>query len=340
MMRLRERVWILALLVLLVVCGVVLSLVFCDWPETFWDWFTNGESGSSTIRNLGLVLAGIIALPLAIWRGVVADRQASAAQRQAETALEQANIAQRSLLNERYQQGAEMLGNNVLSVRLGGIYGLRRLAQEHPEEYHVQIMELLCAFVCHPTKDGRLDCDLEGDEDQDEQMRKIRKDVEDAMRTIGSRSVSGIALEQSKNFTLYLHSADVANLEVQDAILSGAKLTKANLSGAILPRANLSGARLRWANLSRAQLRKADLSNGKLWGADLSKAILRDANLSGADLCGVTVKSSRYKRPVEGLTQSQLETACADPHDPPTLDGVLDAETGEPLVWRGKSCGG
>ena len=69
------RVWIPALVVLLVVSAVVISFVFWDCLETFWSWLTNGESGSTTIRNLGLVLAGLIALPLAIWRSKVAERQ-------------------------------------------------------------------------------------------------------------------------------------------------------------------------------------------------------------------------------------------------------------------------
>ena len=78
-----------------------------------WDWLSGSQdSGSATIRNVGLVIGGSVAFPLAIWRVLVADRQASAAQRQ--TA-----IAQQGLLNERYQQGAGMLGSDLLSVRLG-----------------------------------------------------------------------------------------------------------------------------------------------------------------------------------------------------------------------------
>ena len=46
-----------------------------------------------------------------------------------------------------------MLGSEVLSVRLGGIYALQRLAEEEPKQYHVQIMRLFCAFVRNPTKD-------------------------------------------------------------------------------------------------------------------------------------------------------------------------------------------
>ena len=60
-----------------------------------------------------------VGLPLAIWRTKTADRQA--------------DTAQQSLLNERYQKGAEMLGNSALAVRMGGIYALQRLAEDHPE---------------------------------------------------------------------------------------------------------------------------------------------------------------------------------------------------------------
>ena len=37
----------------------------------------------------------------------------------------------------------------------------------------------------------------------------------------------------------------------------------------------------------------------------------------------------------EDRRQYQLDAARADPDNPPKLDGVLDAETGKPLVWRG-----
>ena len=104
-----------------------------------WGWIVT-ESGSTILRNLGLVIGGLIAIGFGIWRGVVADRQAKASQDQAKT-------SQRGLLNERYQKGAEMLGSEVLAVRLGGIYALQHLAEEEPELYHVPIMRLFCAFM-------------------------------------------------------------------------------------------------------------------------------------------------------------------------------------------------
>ena len=76
--------WLAVSLVVLFI-EIALSIVF-------WNWLSGGESASATIRNVGLVIAGSVALPLAIWRGVVADRQASAAQRQVDA-------TQQSLLN-------------------------------------------------------------------------------------------------------------------------------------------------------------------------------------------------------------------------------------------------
>ena len=102
-----------AVLVGAIPIGLILAGIFA---QDFQDWLVgtedSRETGSVTIRNLGLVIAGLVALYLAIWRGLVAQRQADA--------------AQQSLRNERYQKGAEMLGSNVLSVRLGGIFALQR----------------------------------------------------------------------------------------------------------------------------------------------------------------------------------------------------------------------
>ena len=283
----------------LTLATVVPLAVFILLSVVFWDWLNAGESGSTTIRNIGLVIAGLVALPLAVWRSLVAERQAGAAQRQADA-------AQQSLLNERYQRGAEMLGNEVLSVRLGGIYALQRLAEEHPEQYHIQIMRLFCSFVRHPIKDEGTKA-RSGTED----APRVREDVQAVMAAIASRRMRQLDLEQDANYELDLRDADLSGMWLVDANLSDARLWDVNLCGAIASRANLSGA--------------------ALWGANLSSADLDDANLSGAEFSAGDGES-----PATGLTQAQLDEARADPDNPPKLDGVVDAETGKPLVWRGK----
>ena len=334
-----KRGW-LVLLVLIVATAVGIWAVinYWDWlSTTFWDWLRGGpdgtESGSTTIRNLGLVIGGVVAIVLAVWRSRIAERQA--------------DTAERGLLNERYQRGAEMLGSDVLTVRLGGIYALQRLAEEHPEQYHVQIMKLFCAFVRNPTVDGGRETGLANrDTGEVAETRedgvgvRPRQDVEAVMEAIATRSKIGIGFERDARFWLDVRNANLSGLDlfsVEGVNLSWARLTDADLSHVKLRpsadlswvresyQANLSKARLNgvnfeaanlWeakflgsllinANLHIADLRYADLSNATLANADLSGAELRDARLSG------TKFSLEDYPPVRGLTQAQLDKARA-----------------------------
>ena len=360
----------------------------------FWGWLNGGESASTTIRNIALVAAGPIALLLAIWRAVVAERQAT--------------TAQQGLLNERYQKGAEMLGSKVLSVRLGGIYALQRLAEEWPDQYHIQIMRLFCPFVRLPTRDQSLESGQAVIEPGT--LLGIRQDVEAVMQMIGSRAKSRITLERTADFKLDLRGADLPTAQFLDADLSNAMFHNSNLSGANfantdltdsflsysdlsqaqfhnvtftrtrLGSANLSGAMLQDADLSRVIFHNVNLSGTNLLRANLSGAIFRDAKASGvlleganlsragflgadlfgarlvmadmsgahflgADLTSANIAAANLSgvkfscgglQTAQGLTQAQLDDARADPNNPPELTGVLDAGSGEPLVWRGK----
>ena len=75
--------------------------------------------------------------------------------------------------------------------------------------------------------------------------------------------------------------------------------------------------------------------------AELTDAHFLDANLKGANLTDANVSGVEFSvggpQTVKGLTQVQLDQTCADPNNPPILTGVLASETGEPLVWRGKT---
>ena len=312
-----------------------------------WEWIVT-ESGSTIIRNLGLVIGGLIAIGFGVWRGVVASRQAK--------------TSQRGLLNERYQKGAEMLGSDILAVRLGGIYALQRLAEESAEQYHIQIMCLLCAFVRHPTGDKDRDENNNAartERQPDNKDYPVREDVHDAMKGIGTRSSVGIELEQEENhldlsgaslnganlsgaslngarlngasligaylYGAYLYGAHLSGAHLNGANLNGARLNGASLNGGHLSRANLIGANLNGAHLSRANLNGTSLNGANLNGANLNGASLNGANLSGAMLSKV-----------KGLAQKQLDRAVAVSAFPPELGDLRDPITGALLEWRGK----
>ena len=108
---------------------------------------------------------------------------------------------------------------------------------------------------------------------------------------------------------------------------------------AIFQEGILTDSWLERTNLSGAGFLRADLSGARLMKADLSGAHFLDANLKNANVSGVQF-SIGGPQTAKGLTQAQLDQARADPDNPPNLTGVFDAESGEPLVWRGKRLGG
>ena len=289
----------------LVMAGLILSGLGMGLG---WDWLRSGaaekEPNSTTIRNAGIVIAGIFALVFALWRGLVAERQAAASQSQAETAERQAETAlrqtetaqcqvetaQQGLLNERYQKGAEMLGSEVLAVRLGGIYALQRLAAEHPEQYHVQIMQLFCAYVRNPTGQASIHILRY---DNGKPVYGPREDVQAVMYAIGSRNDADIALERAaENFQLDLHNVTLQHSQLSNLNLSYAHLEGANLSGARLNGANLRGAGLYRTRLPNASLDDADFSYAFLSNADFSNASLADAEFFNASLSGANLSNA------------------------------------------------
>ena len=363
-------------LVILILSGVSISILS-------WDWLRRGtsnvETNGTTVRNIGLLLGGVIGLAFAMWRSTMAQSQAEAAQRQVE-------IAQQTLLNERYRTGEEMTRSSVMSTRFSGIDALCRLAEDEPDLFHVRIMGLFCTIVRHqiPVDESR------------EQSSGLPEDVQAILEYIHLRGERLIELEFDRQFVIDLHDTHLTgvtlpNSDLSGALLDGANLTRARLQRSNLSRAQFSGADLSRAqlwevDLSRAQLRGVDLSRARIWDSDLSRSHLGNANLSravlsdsrltrtflngadlsetefeGANLIGARLaranfaqanltnanisgaqfvyayRSRRNPYRAKGLTQGQLDVALAEPDNPPVLEGLLDAETGEQLVWCGNS---
>ncbi|MCY3775663.1 MAG: pentapeptide repeat-containing protein [Candidatus Aminicenantes bacterium] len=297
----------------------------CLW--TFWCWLRGNESGSTTIRNLGFVISAVAAFIFAFWRSTIAERQA--------------NTAERGLLNERYQKGAEMLDSEKLSVRLGGLYALARLSEDHPEQYHVEVMRLFCAFARHPSgtpvenialsEGGKLTGDAKfvtgwedaGDErakekgKESDRPQRVREDVQAVMDLLRRRPEKHIELEREANFRLDLRGVKLRFGSLKEMNLDRAFLMKADLSNAILSQASLIDAILSGAHLENTNLTGTNLSNARFSGRDNT--------------------DPRSEPPATGMTQQQLDRAVASPDRPPRLENCIDTQTNKQLVWNWKT---
>lgn len=290
------------------------------------------------VRNVGLIVGAIIALPIAIWRSRVAERQATAAQKQVETTSQQLEIAHEQVqaaqqqvqatlqgqLNQRYEKGSEMLGSDVLAVRIGGIYNLQRLAEEDPTHYHIPIAQLFCAFIRNPPSEASKDR-------RDRRLRvTLRDDVQTVLDWLGRNRQVALEEEHGPDHLLNLREAALQGVSLgEDMDLSGADLSGADLSEA----QSLDGLDLSQALLNDARLVNADFTNADLSNAHFAGAMCQGLRLDGADVSAAEF-SFFGATPAEGLTQAQLDSAYADAARPPKLRGVREAETTAQLLWR------
>ena len=316
-------------------------LVISVWATIYyWNWLGSAPSGresySTTLRNVGLVFGGVLALALAFWRSKVADRQA--------------NTAQHDLLEQRYQKGLEMLGKTTLSERVGAVHELQRLSEEHPKQYHVPVMRQFCAFVSNPIEH-------EGEKKGSDlhvaplhEVSSARDDVQAVMEAIGTRRKEHLDLEAGARFQLNLHGSDLSGTRLIGANLVSTPLwewTKWTIADFLKfsGHGDFSDTKFCSANLGHAELTNTDLSGACLCKAwlgvtDLSGANLSSANLHGAIFVGSILSGTKFsvngRSPAKGITQSDLDYCKADPENLPDLSGVRDFETNEPLFWSGK----
>lgn len=281
---------------LIIIISIILFLLAWnyDYIICFWKWFQNDEeSNSSLVRNIFLICASIIGLPIAVWRSYTAQKQVNISQKQI-------NISQKSLSNERYQKGAEMLGHEKLAVRLGGIHTLSYLARDFHKDYHIPVMSLLCNFIrdSKETKRPLLSDEnytnfredwYSGDIDYEPENTDIC--FNEVMLFIQERNEAQCTLERNLGYMIDLSNCDLcgANLSsstfvkvnFRDADLGGANFSKSNLQNV-----NFSQAKLLSANFSRANLKDVNLENTNLKHTDFKDAIIEGEISSVAKLGG------------------------------------------------------
>jgi hypothetical protein len=140
-----------AFLIVLTLFGIAMgALATLGWFLV--TLFTDGDH--EAIRNLGLILAAAFGAPFVAWRSVVAHRTANITEHgqvtdRINTAV-QGLGADKTVKDPDDPDGAERTAPNM-EVRIGSIYALARIARENLS-FHVQIMQILCAYVRENSK--------------------------------------------------------------------------------------------------------------------------------------------------------------------------------------------
>ena len=349
---------------LLAFIAVVITIVWDDLGDPL------EVSRAEAVRNLALVAGGIVALIIAVWRSRAAQDQVRVNERER---LDKRFYTGVSLLSEKETvsrlAGIRMLGQLAkLEPKLFRDDVILVLCEFACNPTAIDKSDVETAGVL-----PRFSIDDSKDADDGDRRAVIntsrREEIEKAIKVVSDCNTAATAEHPDTQLELNLPGLALHDAKLEKVNLSGADLRGARLVGVDFSKANLSGAKLASARLLSAKLSGADLTGADLTRTVLSLANLQDAQLADADLSyaeldgavmldvqignstftgavlsragAATPDSERAGEAIEevtatGLTQAMVDQMVATDANPPRLTGVLDAETGEPLEWRGK----
>jgi len=201
---------------LLIILGIIFSIVLITIVLifSFSDFaFLNAKGlniehrlqyGIPAAQTTGTIVAGIAVF----FNAYQASRSANTANENAKAVYKNAQAAEDKQITDRFSKAIELLGNQQIEVKLGGIYALEQIAKDAPKKYHWTVMEVLTAFV---RENAPLKKEEEGEK---EEIPKLRTDIQAALTVIGRRNCEN----EQENQRLDLNRIDIR----------GANLSKAN----------------------------------------------------------------------------------------------------------------
>ena len=169
------------------------------------------------------------------------------------------SIAHAGHLTERLTRAVTQLGDDNMTIRLGGIYALERLAKDSDTD-HGRVMDVLTAYVRENAPRHAQDAPQAANTPN----TPTTTDMQAILTVIGQRKTPA-------------NNRHTARLDLNHTRLVGANLRRADLT-----RADLTGADLTGADLLMADLTDANLVDANLLGVNLTRANLLGANLSGS----------------------------------------------------------
>lgn len=213
-------------------------------------------------------------------------------------------------ITDRFTSAVDQLGSDALTVRLGGVYALERIARDSPRDYG-PVMEVLTAFARQesPLPPNAAATPVVAAPVVPEEVRAV-------LKVIGRRSAEQIAAEIAGGANcLDLTGLNAIGVDLIDADLRNTCWNRSDLRGAQIMRADLSGATFVGSNLSQqanldgVNARDADFSQADLSLSNLSNADLSDANLLSADLSFAALVETNLADAT--LVSATLDTANA-----------------------------
>lgn len=228
-----------------------------------WDVFS-GIATDDAVRNLVILVGGIISLVLLFRRteamraqanaaiaaanaaqasSEAAKAQASTAQAQAETARFQAEIAKNnanltysSQISDRFIKTTPLLGEKDIKTRIGAVFALGEIANKSPD-LHSTVIELLAAYIREWMTIG-----LAVREGAGAQLNSPQTDISTALEVIGRIHAGNPGSKIHLNLARCDFSSHLITGNFKGAIFSGCNFSNAIFKDVVLAGARFEGA--------------------------------------------------------------------------------------------------
>lgn len=273
------------------------------------------------IRNLGLAVAAIIGVPFLIWRSLVAQKQVNVSEQgqitdrinKAVEGLGAEKLIKRQRRNSNgsllydIKEGSddpdfkkpimEEISEPNLEVRIGSIFALERISRDSQRD-HIQIMEILCAYIRENAK-----CDELKISGELHRRPSVRSDIQTAIRVLGRRSPEAKKIEREQKFRLDLSRTNLSGANFTGLDFSGAVFVECKIEAALFGNTNLNGSFLNHSILNYSRFMNASLVGACLDCVKInyphpSNGGMSDsinfADLTGARMCGADLSALDY----------------------------------------------
>jgi Pentapeptide repeats (8 copies) len=207
-------------------------------------------------------------------------RQGQTLQWQRDQQGRQIELMQSGQLTDRFARACDQLGSSSTPVRMGGIFGLERIARDSPGD-RPHVVDTLAAFVREHLPASGL-----GDSRGVPELQIRAPDAQAALTVLCRSPLCDGRVASSETELLNLSRTDLRRANLQHARLESANLSKARLEGADLRWAHMENSNLEWVNFGRyepgnpASQRGTDLSYANLTEAKLGHASNLDLALT------------------------------------------------------------
>lgn len=239
----------------------------------------------ASLAALTAVTSAAVALPFTVLKTIYNRRQTEVAEQSHIT--DQINKAVENLGATR--QVGDRLEPNI-EVRIGGLLALERIAKHNLSE-HIQVMEILCAFVRENAREFVATTVPLGEDGEVLSGSYIfpRHDIASALSVIARRGHVQRQLEIGRKppYRLNFYQADFRGLEMNGRDFANAILDYAQFEGADLTNTTFERANLSMTNFSESILNRTNFRGSYIQFNSFENAELEEANFDGAILGNV-----------------------------------------------------